>query len=63
MLLLCVANVTAQKKWKSGILVDEFIFDTVSFPQSHASTIAETPDGLIAEISIGICRLSVLLYS
>lgn len=47
-LLCCFANVSAQSKWKKGILVDEFIFDTASFPQSHASTIAETPDGLIA---------------
>jgi len=46
--LLCAVQVTAQNKWKQGILVDEFIFDTASFPQSHASTIAETPDGLIA---------------
>src|SRR6476659_897910 len=37
-----------QNKWRQGILVDEFIFEKASFPQSHASTIAETPDGLIA---------------
>lgn len=36
------------QKWKSGILVDKFIFDTASFPQSHSATIAETPKGLIA---------------
>jgi predicted neuraminidase len=29
-----------------SILSKEFIFDSVSFPQCHASTIAETPDGL-----------------
>ncbi|MGG9960858.1 sialidase family protein [Ferruginibacter sp. SUN106] len=46
--LFCAVHVAAQNKWKKGILVDEFIFDTASFPQSHASTIAETPDGLIA---------------
>jgi alpha-L-rhamnosidase len=40
--------VEAQNKWKKGILVDEFIFENASFPQSHASTIEETPDGLIA---------------
>lgn len=38
----------AQAKWKKGILVDEFIFESAPFPQSHASTIAETPKGLIA---------------
>ena len=34
--------------FKKGILIDEFIFDTASFPQSHAATIAETPKGIIA---------------
>ena len=46
--IFCAMQATAQNKWKKGILVDEFIYDTASFPQSHASTIAETPDGLIA---------------
>jgi alpha-L-rhamnosidase len=46
-LFTCV-NVIAQDKWKKGILLDEFIFEHASFPQSHASTIAETPGGLIA---------------
>ncbi len=36
------------QRWKSGILVDEFIFEKAPFPQSHAATIAETPKGLIA---------------
>jgi len=36
------------EKWKSGILVDEFIYQTAPFPECHAATIAETPDGLIA---------------
>ncbi len=35
-------------KWKKGILVDEFIYTEASFPSAHASTIAETPAGLIA---------------
>ena len=50
-LLICLSYCTigvAQDKWKEGILVDEFIFEQASFPQSHASTIAETPAGLIA---------------
>jgi len=33
---------------KAGVLVEEFIYDTASFPQCHASTIAETPTGLVA---------------
>jgi len=48
MLFVC-GHVSAQKnRWKQGVLVDEFIFDTAGFPQSHAATIAETPEGLIA---------------
>ncbi len=36
------------KKWRKGIVKDEFIFERASFPESHAATIAETPEGLIA---------------
>ena len=40
---------SAQKDYPiKGILADEFIFEQAPFPQCHASTIAETPDGLIA---------------
>jgi predicted neuraminidase len=35
-------------KWKKGILTDEFIFTTAPYPSCHASTIAETPEGLVA---------------
>src|SRR5687768_12089459 len=38
----------AQKPWKKGILVDEFIIENPPFPESHAATIEETPEGLIA---------------
>lgn len=37
-----------RRNWKQGILTDEFIFEQASFPESHASTIAETPKGLVA---------------
>jgi alpha-L-rhamnosidase len=50
-LFSCISHAmigNAQKNWKKGILVDEFIFENASFPQSHAGTIAETPEGLIA---------------
>ena len=50
-LILIVACVDASAQlhqWQQGVLVDEAIFDTASFQQSHAATIAETPDGLIA---------------
>lgn len=31
-----------------GVVVDEFVFETAPFLESHASTIAETPKGLVA---------------
>jgi predicted neuraminidase len=37
-----------EKKWRKGILVDEFIYETAPFPSCHAATIAETPTGLVA---------------
>jgi len=47
--ILSATTIFAQPiTYKKGIIKDEFIFDTASFPQSHASTIAETPKGLIA---------------
>jgi alpha-L-rhamnosidase len=39
---------TRIKKWKKGIVKDEFVFERAIFPESHAATIAETPAGLIA---------------
>ncbi|WP_276484236.1 family 78 glycoside hydrolase catalytic domain [Paraflavitalea pollutisoli] len=39
---------TTQYRFRKGIVVDEFIFDRSPFPESHASTIALTPKGLIA---------------
>lgn len=48
-ILLLGGQAQAQlRMWQKGILVDEFIFDTGSFPESHAATIAETPKGLVA---------------
>lgn len=34
--------------FRKGIVKDEFIFERASFPESHAATIAETPEGLVA---------------
>ena len=39
------ATVSAEQP---GIVAREFIYDTVTFPECHASTIEETPAGLIA---------------
>src|SRR5690606_35732337 len=33
--------------WRSGILVDEFVYEEADFPSCHAATIAETPRGLV----------------
>lgn len=38
----------SENQWKKGIITDEFIYERASFPECHASTIAETPTGLIA---------------
>jgi alpha-L-rhamnosidase len=35
-------------RFRQGILKDEFIFERASFPESHAPTLAETPEGIIA---------------
>lgn len=37
----------AQDRWREGIIADEFICEKPSFPESHASTIAETKEGSI----------------
>lgn len=44
----CAPKIAGSDRWKKGILVDEFIYDTASFPQAHAATIAETPEGIVA---------------
>lgn len=41
-------RVSVPDRWKKGIVVDEDIFTTAPFPESHASTIAETQNGLVA---------------
>lgn len=43
-----IGSVAQTGRWKKGIIVDEFIFDTAVFPSCHAATIAETPQGLVA---------------
>lgn len=53
--------------FKSGILVDEFIYTKASFPSCHSATIAETPEGMVTaffggtrernpDVCIYVCR-------
>lgn len=46
--MLCLAGVTNAQIFKDGIVTDEFIYEKASFPESHASTIVETPGGLVS---------------
>ncbi|MEA5404857.1 sialidase family protein [Arcicella sp. DC2W] len=48
--LVCVlfTNQLNAQKWKSGLLLDEFVVENPPFPESHAATIAETPKGLVS---------------
>lgn len=41
-------HIAQPNRWKKGIVVDEDIFTTAPFPESHAATIAETSNGLVA---------------
>jgi alpha-L-rhamnosidase len=47
LLLLSIVHLSTAADWKRGILVDEYVFKQAAFPESHAATIAETPDGLV----------------
>jgi hypothetical protein len=37
-----------KRRRRTAFTDDEFIFETAPFPESHASTIAETPSGFVA---------------
>ncbi len=54
--------------WKKGIVEEQFLYDTASFPSCHAGTLAETPEGLVAaffggtherhpDVCIYVCRM------
>jgi len=47
LLLIYSNHMLAQKPWKKGVVVDEFIYDKAPFPECHAATIAETKEGLV----------------
>lgn len=46
--ILAFTQCTVKNDFKSGILVDEFIYTEAPYPSCHASTIAETPEGVVA---------------
>ncbi|PWK27559.1 alpha-L-rhamnosidase [Arcicella aurantiaca] len=41
-------NISVAQKWKSGLLLDEFVVENPPFPESHAATIAESKKGMVA---------------
>ena len=48
LMLILSGDLYAQKPWKQGMIVDEFIYNTAPFPECHSATIAETKEGLVA---------------
>lgn len=46
--VLAAAGWLQQGSPAPGVLKVEFIYDSAPFPQCHASTLAETPDGIVA---------------
>ncbi|AWW31195.1 sialidase [Echinicola strongylocentroti] len=47
-ILFSCAGEKQKVTWRDGIVVDEFIYEEAPYPSCHASTIAETPEGLVA---------------
>ncbi|WP_104383817.1 exo-alpha-sialidase [Sphingobacterium sp. HMA12] len=51
LLFLCSLSSYGQnptlKEWQKGVIKDEFIYDTASFPSCHSATMAETDQGLV----------------
>lgn len=65
--VFCAASPSASAADKPGVLVHEFLYDTAPFPSCHASTIAQTPEGLVTaffggsdegndDVGIWVCR-------
>lgn len=48
LLLMILVSCNQPVSYKDGIVSEEFIFEEAPFPSCHASTIAETPEGLVA---------------
>lgn len=47
-LLLCVLPLSAALALDPAVVTSEFIYDTGPYPQIHASTLVETPSGLVS---------------
>ena len=67
-LLAFFASCNQPVDWKKGIVEEQFLYDTASFPSCHAGTLAETPEGLVAaffggtyerhpDVCIYVCRM------
>jgi len=68
--LLCLVLHTSfaqTNPWRKGIITDEFLYEKASFPECHASTIAQTKTGIVAaffggtkernpDVCIWVCR-------
>ena len=47
LLMMIMIGCNQPVSYKDGIMMEEFIFEEAPFPSCHASTIAETPEGLV----------------
>ena len=67
-ILAIISACNSETDWKKGIVEEQFLYDTASFPSCHAGTLAETPEGLVAaffggtaernpDVCIYVCRM------